>query len=56
VALEVVHEVGHLVGLSHCDDARCVMFFSSTVADTDRKGCALCNDCRAELARVAKGR
>ena len=53
---EVVHEVGHLVGLSHCDDARCVMFFSTTVADTDRKGCALCNDCRAELARVARGR
>jgi len=53
---EVIHEVGHLVGLSHCDDARCVMFFSSSVSDTDRKGCALCNDCRAELARVNKGR
>lgn len=53
---EVVHEVGHLVGLSHCDDSRCVMFFSNTVADTDRKGCALCNDCRAELARFHQGR
>ena len=50
--VEVVHEVGHLIGLSHCDDARCVMFFSQTVSDTDRKGAALCNDCRSELARV----
>ncbi len=53
---ELVHEAGHLVGLSHCDDPRCVMFFSSSVADSDRKGCALCNDCRAELARVTQVR
>jgi archaemetzincin len=53
---EVVHEMGHLMGLSHCDDPRCVMFFSSSVADTDRKGWQLCNDCRAELARVNAGR
>ena len=50
--IEAVHEVGHLVGLSHCDEPRCVMFFSNTVADTDRKGTALCNDCRAELGRL----
>lgn len=49
---EAVHEVGHLMGLSHCDNGRCVMFFSTTVADTDRKGAALCNDCRNELGRI----
>jgi archaemetzincin len=53
---EVVREVGHLMGLSHCDDPRCVMFLSNTVNDTDRKGCTLCNDCRAELARVTQDR
>lgn len=50
---EVVNGVGHLVGLSHCDDPRCVMFLSQAIADTDRKGCGLCNDCRAELGRLA---
>ncbi|MFN7133082.1 MAG: archaemetzincin family Zn-dependent metalloprotease [Myxococcales bacterium] len=51
--VEAVHEVGHLLGLSHCDDGRCVMFFSASVGDTDRKGLALCHDCRAELSRIA---
>jgi archaemetzincin len=51
---EAVHEVGHLVGLSHCDDLRCTMFFSRTPADSDRKGISLCNDCRHELARLTK--
>lgn len=49
---EAVHEVGILMGLSGCDEPRCVMFFSTCVAETDRKGLALCHDCRAELARV----
>ena len=52
---EAVHEVGHLLGLSHCDDLRCAMFLSRSPADSDRKGTALCNDCRHELQRLAKG-
>ncbi len=50
--IEALHEMGHLVGLSHCEEARCPMFFSSTVADTDHKDLGLCNDCRSELARL----
>ncbi len=49
---EAVHEAGHLAGLSHCHDLHCVMFFSSSVFDTDKKGFALCHDCKAELARL----
>ena len=49
---EVVHQVGHLVGLSYCEDARCVMFFAQTPQDCDRKQLTLCNLCRNELAKL----
>ena len=51
---EAVHEVGYLLGLSHCEETHCVMFLSRSTADTDRKGLQLCNDCKHELARLAK--
>ena len=50
--IEFIHEVGHLFGLSHCDDPLCVMLPSGKVTDTDRKGTLLCHECRAELARI----
>ncbi len=47
--IEALHELGHLLGLSHCSDFRCAMFLSHTAADTDRKGTGLCGLCRAAL-------
>jgi len=46
---EAVHELGHLLGLPHCRDPRCIMFFSNTLADTDRKGPGFCPACRAQI-------
>ncbi len=46
---EVVHEMGHLLGLTHCPDSGCVMHFSNTIEDTDAKGSQLCNRCRSKL-------
>ena len=43
--VEAVHAVGHLLGLSHCPDARCAMFLSRDAADSDRKGPGLCASC-----------
>jgi len=46
---EAVHEVGHLLGLDHCPDRSCVMAFSNSLSDTDRKGSDLCPSCRRRL-------
>lgn len=44
---EIVHELGHLTGLGHCPDPRCVMHFSNTPNDTDQKTTDLCPTCRS---------
>ncbi len=49
---EAVHEIGHTLGLAHDEDRPgCVMHFSRTLADTDRKGREYCEKCasRAEV-------
>ena len=50
--VEAVHQAGHLLGLSYCDDARCVMFLATSVGDCDRKSAQLCNVCRNELVKL----
>ena len=52
--VETVHQAGHLLGLSYCDDPRCVMFFATSVQDCDRKGLSLCNVCRNELHKLSR--
>ena len=47
--VESVHELGHLLGLSHCQDAHCAMFLSHKPSDSDRKGPGLCGACRTAL-------
>jgi archaemetzincin len=48
---EAVHEVGHLLGLGHCSNPTCIMFFSNTLADTDRKGPGFCPVCRRQVRK-----
>lgn len=50
--VEAVHQAGHLVGLSYCEDARCVMFLAQSVQDVDKKQVSLCHVCRNELAKL----
>jgi archaemetzincin len=47
VIKEAVHEVGHTLNLTHCDDYRCVMASSHAVEWIDLKESALCNACRS---------
>lgn len=46
---EAVHELGHTYGLDHCHNPKCVMFFSNSLADTDRKGDNLCGSCKSQI-------
>jgi archaemetzincin len=48
---EAWHELGHTFGLGHCEDPHCVMSFSNSLADTDRKSSQFCNACQAKLNR-----
>jgi archaemetzincin len=48
---EALHELGHLSGLGHCPHPACVMFFSNSLADTDRKGPGFCPECRSILEK-----
>ncbi len=48
---EAVHELGHLWGMRHCPNPDCVMFFSNTLLDTDRKSNSFCDKCRAIFER-----
>ena len=50
---EAIHEIGHLMGLHHCSDPTCIMFFSNSIVGTDLKGPGFCKVCR-ELLRQQK--
>ena len=42
---ESVHEIGHALGLKHCYNARCAMYYSNSVFDTDNKYSHFCEQC-----------
>jgi archaemetzincin len=47
---EAVHEVGHTLGLRHCPRGSCVMHFSNSIFDTDKKQSLFCDECSLQAA------
>jgi len=47
---EAVHELGHTLGLSHCRQGLCVMRFSNSIFDTDKKQSLFCGQCYLQAA------
>ncbi|MCS7121414.1 MAG: archaemetzincin family Zn-dependent metalloprotease [Archaeoglobaceae archaeon] len=46
---EATHEIGHVLGLRHCKNRKCVMCFSNSVLDVDEKSDEFCESCRKKL-------
>ena len=46
---EAIHELGHTYGIKHCSNKDCVMFFSNSIIDTDKKSLFFCKVCQEKL-------
>ena len=46
---EAVHELGHTFGFGHCLNPKCVMSFSNSILDVDKKSAVFCEDCKKRL-------
>jgi archaemetzincin len=55
IAKEGAHEIGHLLGLEHCENPECVMFCPQTLDDLDRKKKMLCATCAGHLETLLAG-
>ena len=47
---EIVHELGHVAGVHHCRDYRCVMHFCTDVTGIDASSHAFCPRCEPRTA------
>jgi archaemetzincin len=53
IVKEILHELGHTFGLTHCADTRCAMSVSTHVEFVDVKSARYCPRCGNHIARRA---
>ena len=46
---EILHELGHTFGLTHCVDKNCTMSLSISTEHIDRKSLEMCRDCHIRV-------
>jgi archaemetzincin len=51
----IIHELGHMFGLIHCQNPICVMRSSTYVEDIDQKNQNFCIPCRSSIAHLSPG-
>lgn len=47
---ESIHEMGHTFGLEHCPRSFCVMHFSNSIFDIDKKQSLFCDQCALQAS------
>ena len=53
---ECVHELGHICGLRHCYNARCGMYYSNSIFETDNKMSYFCEACDRRVSKARNSR
>jgi len=51
LAKEILHELGHTFGLTHCPQQTCAMSLSTHIEFVDAKSAGYCEPCAARVAR-----
>jgi len=49
---EGIHELGHSFGLDHCENKKCVMHFSNSIEEVDKKSSRFCEKCTKILSEL----
>lgn len=49
---ESIHEIGHLLSLSHCPNKKCVMSLSNSLTEADYKESEFCEKCKKKVKKA----